>query len=76
MSDSKLAVDYFNASDTEPFESNSPQSLPIVSTETNSFDAMQTSVRTVDGIHISDSRHSLYIKSESDEKLKQEVGSI
>ncbi|XP_076663218.1 transmembrane protein KIAA1109 homolog tweek isoform X12 [Andrena cerasifolii] len=73
VSDSKLAVDYFNASDTEPFESNSPQSLPIVSTETTSFDAMQTSVRTVDGIHISDSRHSLYIKSESDEKLKQEV---
>ncbi|XP_043249927.1 transmembrane protein KIAA1109 isoform X1 [Colletes gigas] len=73
VSDSKLAVDYFNASDGEPFESNSPQSLPIVSTETNLSDSMQTSTKTIDGITISDSRHSLYIKSESDEKLKKEV---
>lgn len=76
VSDSKLAVDYFNASDAEPFESNSPQSLPIVSMESRSFDAVQTSTKTVDGINISDSRHSLYVKSESEEKLKQEVGGM
>ncbi|KAK9299212.1 hypothetical protein QLX08_007719 [Tetragonisca angustula] len=73
VSDSKLAVDYFNASDVEPFESNSPQSLPIVSTEINFSESMQTSVKTVDSINISDSHHSLYVKSESEEKLKQEV---
>ncbi|OAD56139.1 hypothetical protein WN48_04013 [Eufriesea mexicana] len=73
VSDSKLAVDYFNASDVEPFESNSPQSLPVVSTEINFSDSMQTSIKTIDGINISDSHHSLYIKSESEEKLKQEV---
>ncbi|XP_029046657.1 transmembrane protein KIAA1109 homolog isoform X1 [Osmia bicornis bicornis] len=73
VSDSKLAVDYFNASDMEPYESNSPQSLPIVSTDTNFSESMQSSKKTVDGIKISDSHHSLYIKSESEEKLKQEV---
>ncbi|XP_076393962.1 transmembrane protein KIAA1109 homolog tweek isoform X14 [Megachile rotundata] len=73
VSDSKLAVDYFNASDVEPFESNSPQSLPIVSTEMNFSESMQSSTKTADGINISDSHHSLYIKSESEEKLKQEV---
>lgn len=73
VSDSKLAVDYFNASDVEPFESNSPQSLPVVSTEINFSESMQTSIKTVDSINISDSRHSLYVKSESEEKLKQEV---
>ncbi|XP_026670200.1 transmembrane protein KIAA1109, partial [Ceratina calcarata] len=69
VSDSKLAVDYFNANE-EPFESNSPQSLPIVSSELKFSDSMQTSTKTV---NMSDSRHSLYMKSESDEKLKQEV---
>nr|XP_034186923.1 transmembrane protein KIAA1109 isoform X7 [Osmia lignaria] len=73
VSDSKLAVDYFNASDMEPFESNSPQSLPIVSTDTNFSESIQSSTKTADGIKISDSHHSLYIKSESEEKLKQEV---
>ncbi|XP_048267008.1 transmembrane protein KIAA1109 homolog isoform X2 [Bombus terrestris] len=73
VSDSKLAVDYFNASDVEPFESNSPQSLPVVSTEINFSESMQTSIKTVDSINISDSHHSLYVKSESEEKLKQEV---
>ncbi|XP_006618311.1 transmembrane protein KIAA1109 isoform X10 [Apis dorsata] len=73
VSDSKLAVDYFNASDVEPFESNSPQSLPVVSTEINFSETMQTSIKNVDGVNISDSHHSLYVKSESEEKLKQEV---
>ncbi|XP_061939071.1 bridge-like lipid transfer protein family member 1 isoform X15 [Apis cerana] len=73
VSDSKLAVDYFNASDIEPFESNSPQSLPVVSTEINFTETMQTNIKNVDGVNISDSHHSLYVKSESEEKLKQEV---
>ncbi|XP_076753670.1 transmembrane protein KIAA1109 homolog tweek isoform X3 [Xylocopa sonorina] len=73
VSDSKLAVDYFNATDAEPFESNSPQSLPVVSTELKFSESMQTSTKTIDGINISGSRHSLYVKSESEEKLKQEV---
>lgn len=34
---------------------------------------MQTSIKNVDGVNISDSHHSLYVKSESEEKLKQEV---
>ncbi|XP_076277866.1 transmembrane protein KIAA1109 homolog tweek isoform X6 [Lasioglossum baleicum] len=72
VSDSKLAVDYFNASDVEPYESNSPQSLPIVSTDSNYIESMQTSTRT-DSINISDSHHSLYVNSESEERMKQEV---
>nr|XP_033335326.1 transmembrane protein KIAA1109 homolog isoform X11 [Megalopta genalis] len=73
VSDSKLAVDYFNASDAEPYESTSPQSLPTVSTEANYVESMQTSVKTVDSINVSDSRHSLYVASESEERVRQEV---
>nr|XP_031841602.1 transmembrane protein KIAA1109 isoform X3 [Nomia melanderi] len=73
VSDSKLAVDYFNASDVEPFEPNSPQSLPVVSTDTNYSESLQIATKTVDSINISDSHHSLYVNSESEERVKQEV---
>lgn len=72
VSDSKLAVDYFNATENvETLESSSPQSLPIVPTEFN----LSGSIASKDGerVNVSDSHHSLYIRTSSEERLKQEV---
>ncbi|KAG7214078.1 hypothetical protein KM043_001440 [Ampulex compressa] len=73
VSDSKLAVDYFNASDVDPLESASPQSLPIVSTELSAAEACRGSARARQGVNVSDSHHSLCLRSDSEERLKQEV---
>lgn len=72
VSDSKLAVDYFTPTENvETLESSSPQSLPTVPTEFN----LSTKSTTKDGerVNISDSHHSLFAKTNSEERLKQEV---
>lgn len=70
VSDSKLAVDYFTATENvETLESNSPQSLPTVPTEFTST----RSTRDDEGVNVSDSHHSLYARTNSEERLKQEV---
>ncbi|XP_014476117.1 PREDICTED: uncharacterized protein KIAA1109 isoform X1 [Dinoponera quadriceps] len=74
VSDSKLAVDYFNATENvETLESSSPQSLPIVPTEFNLSGSIQLTTRDGEGVNVSDSHHSLYIRTSSEERLKQEV---
>ncbi|XP_012270662.1 uncharacterized protein KIAA1109 isoform X2 [Orussus abietinus] len=73
-SDSKLAVDYFNAPVTDRFQqSSSPQSLPTVPTETGGGLEIRQNVKSTEGVNVSDSRHSLGISSDSEERLKQEV---
>ncbi|XP_057320080.1 bridge-like lipid transfer protein family member 1 isoform X4 [Microplitis mediator] len=75
VSDSKLAVDYFNAPETDNLQQScSPQSLPAVSSEL-SHASRPTTAKSADGVNISDSRQSLYrgTKSSSEERLKQEV---
>lgn len=72
-SDSKLAVDYFNATDSELMQqSGSPQSLPLVTTEPRASNT-PTTAKSADGVNISDSHHSLCVRSDSEERLKQEV---
>lgn len=74
ISDSKLALDYFNATENiEMFESNSPQSLPIVPTEFNVSGSVRSTTRDTEKVNVSDSHHSLYAKTNSDERLKQQV---
>ncbi|KAK0176217.1 hypothetical protein PV328_000373 [Microctonus aethiopoides] len=74
-SDSKLAVDYFNAtSETEILQqSSSPHSLPTVTATELCLSKLPTPAKSIDGVNVSDSHHSLYIRSESEERLKQEV---
>lgn len=77
VSDSKLAVDYFTATENiETLESaSSPQSLPVVPTEFN-ISAPTCSTRKDEqreGVNVSDSHHSLYARTNSEERLKQEV---
>ncbi|XP_034943286.1 transmembrane protein KIAA1109 homolog isoform X1 [Chelonus insularis] len=76
-SDSKLAVDYFNTPETDVLQQSSPQSLPVVTANSDPRSSkMPTSARSADGVNISDSYHSsLYgdERSDSDERLKQEV---
>jgi len=75
VSDSKLAVDYFTATENiQTLESSSPQSLPIVPTEFN-LATQSTTYRPRDGegVNVSDSHHSLYARTNSEERLKQEV---
>lgn len=77
VSDSKLAVDYFNATENvETLESSSPQSLPIVPTEFNLSGSIQSTTRDGEGVNVSDSHHSLYGRTSSEERLKQEVECI
>lgn len=72
VSDSKLAVDYFGANENETLRQNSsPQSLPIVATDSNSLPGRST--KTLEAINISDSRHSLSAQSDSDDKFQKEV---
>lgn len=72
VSDSKLAVDYFTATENvETLESSSPQSLPTVSTEFNL--STRSTTRDGEGVNVSDSHHSLYARTNSEERLKQEV---
>lgn len=76
VSDSKLAVDYFTATENiETFESaSSPQSLPVVPTEFNISSACSTKKdEQREGVNVSDSHHSLYARTNSEERLKQEV---
>lgn len=74
VSDSKLAVDYFTATENvETLESSSPQSLPTVPTEFNLSTSTQSSTKDGDGVNVSDSHHSLYTRTNSEERLKQEV---
>lgn len=71
VSDSKLAVDYFTATENvETFEISSPQSLPTVPTE---FNLSTSTPRNGEGVNVSDSHHSLYARTNSEERLKQEV---
>lgn len=72
LSDSKLAVDYFNASENEILQqSASPQSLSMMATE--SSPSVTHSSNRVDTLNPSDSHYSLCVRSESEERLKQEV---
>lgn len=74
VSDSKLAVDYFTATENvETLESSSPQSLPIVPTEFNLSTSSQSTTKDGEGVNVSDSHHSLYARTNSEERLKQEV---
>lgn len=75
VSDSKLAVDYFNATENaETLGSSSPQSLPTVPTEFNLSASAQSTARDgSEGVNVSDSHHSLYARTSSEERLKQEV---
>lgn len=74
VSDSKLAVDYFTASENvETLESSSPQSLPTVPTEFNLSTSIRSTTRDGEGVNVSDSHHSLYARTNSEERLKQEV---
>ncbi|XP_043271443.1 transmembrane protein KIAA1109 isoform X4 [Venturia canescens] len=72
-SDSKLAVDYFNAMDNEFLQQScSPQSLPLVTTDIRASNT-HTTAKSADVVNISDSHHSLCARSESEERLKQET---
>ncbi|XP_050452726.1 transmembrane protein KIAA1109 isoform X1 [Cataglyphis hispanica] len=77
VSDSKLAVDYFTATENiETLESaNSPQSLPVVPTEFNISACICLTGKDEqrEGMNVSDSHHSLYARTNSEERLKQEV---
>ncbi|XP_035723534.1 transmembrane protein KIAA1109-like isoform X4 [Vespa mandarinia] len=74
VSDSKLAVDYFNATDVDTAEqSSSPQSLPIVPTEMTFSETMRSTTKSSDRVNVSDSHHSLCVRSDSEERFKQEV---
>ncbi|XP_033221657.1 transmembrane protein KIAA1109-like [Belonocnema kinseyi] len=70
-SDSKLAVDYFSVPENEFFQqSASPQLLKIVTTEPS---PVSTNAKGTDCVNVSDSHHSLSARSDSEERLKQEV---
>ncbi|XP_015586515.1 uncharacterized protein KIAA1109 isoform X3 [Cephus cinctus] len=72
-SDSKLAVDYFNAPAVDSLQqSSSPQSLPTVPTD-SCYSTMQKSAKGTEGVNVSDSHHSLCVRSDSEERLRQEV---
>ncbi|XP_012263790.2 transmembrane protein KIAA1109 homolog isoform X5 [Athalia rosae] len=72
-SDSKLAVDYFHTPARECLQqSSSPQSLPIVPTE-QTPPATQKLVYRKEGVNVSESHHSLCARSDSEERLRQEV---
>ncbi|KAK2588447.1 hypothetical protein KPH14_004440 [Odynerus spinipes] len=74
VSDSKLAVDYFNAPDVDTVEqSSSPQSLPIVPTEMTFSGTSRSITKSSDRVNVSDSHHSLCVRSDSEERFKQEV---
>lgn len=73
-SDSKLAVDYFHTPARESLQqSSSPQSLPTVPTE-QTPPTMQKLVNRKEGVNVSESHHSLCARSDSEERLRQEVG--
>ena len=71
-SDSKLAVDYFNIKETEILQRNTS---PLVSFENllESNIINQTLDKENDTVNISDSQHSLYVQSDPEAKLIQEV---
>lgn len=73
VSDSKLAVDYFTTTEnTETsIESSSPQSLTTVPTEFNI--TARSTAKDNERVNVSDSHHSLYARTSSEERLKQEV---
>ncbi|XP_063974640.1 bridge-like lipid transfer protein family member 1 isoform X5 [Diachasmimorpha longicaudata] len=73
-SDSKLAVDYFNSpTETELLQqSASPHSLPSVTTDLRVLRTVAMA-KSTDRVNASDSQHSLYTRSESEDRLKQEV---
>lgn len=75
VSDSKLAVDYFSPTENaDTLGSSSPQSLPTVPTEFNLSASTHSTVRDrSEGVNVSDSHHSLYARTNSEERLKQEV---
>lgn len=71
VSDSKLAVDYFSVPENEFFQqSTSPQALKIVTTEPS---PVSTNSKGTECVNVSDSHHSLSARSDSEERLKQEV---
>lgn len=73
-SDSKLAVDYFHTPARECLQqSSSPQSLPTVSTEQTPPVAQKLSQSRKEGVNVSESHHSLCTRSDSEERLRQEV---
>ncbi|XP_046477858.1 bridge-like lipid transfer protein family member 1 isoform X1 [Neodiprion pinetum] len=72
-SDSKLAVDYFHTPARECLQqSSSPQSLPTVPTE-QTPPTTQKLASKKDGVNVSESHHSLCARSDSEERLRQEV---
>lgn len=79
VSDSKLAVDYFTATENMETEyASSPQSLPVVPTEFNisASTCLTEKDEQREGVNVSDSHHSLYARTNSEERLKQEVKDI
>lgn len=74
-SDSKLAVDYFNIQETESFQqSTSPQIVPTSPIESSG--ASQALPTDSESLCISGSQQSLYVQSDVEDKLLQEVISI
>lgn len=74
VSDSKLAVDYFSVQESENLQqASSPQSWKIITTEPS---PISTQFKGTESVNVSDSHHSLSAKSDSDERLKQEVSYI
>ncbi|XP_051162533.1 transmembrane protein KIAA1109 homolog isoform X5 [Leptopilina boulardi] len=71
VSDSKLAVDYFSVQESESFQQTSPQSWKIITTEPSPISTQFKGTESI--VNVSDSHHSLSAKSDSDERLKQEV---
>lgn len=71
VSDSKLAVDYFSVQECESFQQTSPQSWKIITTEPSPISTQFKGTESI--VNVSDSHHSLSAKSDSDERLKQEV---
>lgn len=71
-SDSKLAVDYFHIQETESLQQcASPQIVPLNPLESNGM--TQASFKDNEIINVYDSQHSLYVQSDSEDKLIQEV---
>ncbi|XP_011301889.1 uncharacterized protein KIAA1109 isoform X7 [Fopius arisanus] len=73
-SDSKLAVDYFTTpTETELLQQSAiPHSLPSVTGDLKSL-RIAPLAKSTDRVNASDSQHSLYTRSESEDRLKQEV---
>lgn len=75
VSDSKLAVDYFNVREDDSLQQRTiSRSLPATATDQSPVPTDKQSSRNSNvGICMSDSQHSLYVESDSNELSKQEV---